>query len=98
MCFLSKWLKLLGYCLNPTKEAVHLTLRDERMFAILHSVPRLPDGNFLFNYTRIKPDNTPEKISETKIISMSDIAEISEISPSGFVCLHGHLVRRNSEK
>lgn len=94
MCFLTKWLELLGYCINA-KEAIRLTLNGERLFVLPHAIPSLSDGTFAFRYTRIKPDNTPEKSYETRVISISDI---SELKPSGYVLQGGKLVKRSSAK
>lgn len=94
MCFLTKWFELLGYCIN-TKEAIHLTLRGERLFVLPHAIPSQSGGTFVFRYTRIKPDNTPEKNYEIQVISMSDI---SELEPSGCVLQGGKLVKRSSAK
>lgn len=94
MCFLTKWLELLGYCIN-TKEAIHLTLHGERLFVLPHAIPSQSDGTFVFRYTRIKPDNTPEKFHETKSI---DISDIDELVQTGLVLRNGRLVARDSGK
>lgn len=94
MCVLHKWLELLEYCV-VTKEAIRVTLNGETSTVLPHAIAPQSGGTFEFSYTRIKPDNTPEKFHETKSI---DISDIDELVPTGLVLRNGKLVVRDSEK